>query len=208
MKRLLIILSLIPVIASAQRPIDMPLRYYFNDSVYFGKLTAGRIPFITDGKRFTDVNGLAWDNPTTRLYPTFISLSASGTGANMSSIKISEGAAQTSPENGALNYVNNNLEFTESSTTYVLAKTLKATATLDFGSPLHGASEDLTITVTGAATGDPVALAILNSVASGLLVYTAWVSSTNTVTVRVFNASTTDSSDIPSASFTVAVIHY
>lgn len=40
MKRILFILFLVPVIANAQRPNDMPFRYNFADSVYLGKFTA------------------------------------------------------------------------------------------------------------------------------------------------------------------------
>lgn len=63
---------------------------------------------------------------------------------------------------------------------------LYGTATLDFPSTSAGGTQDLTITVTGAADGDVVSLGAPNgSVSSGM--YFAWVSASNTVTVRYYN---------------------
>lgn len=134
-------------------------------------------------------------------------IKASTTAASSGQIKLNEGSRLTTPEDGNINYVSNNLEFTETSTVYILAKTLKATATLDFPTIAVGDNEDLTITVTGAATGDPVALAIPTSEAADGTCVTAWVSGANTVTVR-FNNYRNTSFDPNSASYTVAVLHY
>jgi len=141
-------------------------------------------------------------NPTAMLH-----LPASTTAANTASIKLGEGSRQTSAEDGTINYVSNNLEFTETSTVYTLAKTLKATASLDFVSTTTNNSSELTITVTGAATGDPVSLAIPHALASSGTCFTAWVSSSDTVTVR-FNNYSGSTIDPSSGSFTAAVIHY
>lgn len=84
---------------------------------------------------------------------------------------------------------------------------LKGNAALDFPSTGAQQSSDLTITVTGAALGDPVALALTGSVALNNTCFTAWVSSSNTVTVR-FNNYTSGGSDPSSATFYVAVIKY
>jgi hypothetical protein len=59
-------------------------------------------------------------------------------------------------------------------------------ATLDFGSINAGATAELTITVTGAATGDTVQLAPPAALEAGL-VATGFVSAANTVTVRLAN---------------------
>lgn len=62
-----------------------------------------------------------------------------------------------------------------------------ATAALDFPSIAAGSSQDLTMTVTGASTGDTVTV---NPAAGGFLgniILQAIVSSANTVTVRAFN---------------------
>jgi hypothetical protein len=67
---------------------------------------------------------------------------------------------------------------------------LTAAASLAFGNVTSGSAEDLTITVTGAAVGDTVALGIPHaSVTAGASGYYAWVSAANTVTVRFWNAS-------------------
>lgn len=141
-------------------------------------------------------------SPTASLH-----LRASTTAASSGQIKFTEGAALTTPENGTLNYVSNNLEFTETSTVYTLAKTLKATATLDFVSTITGNSSELTISVTGAVAGDPVALAIPHGQAWSGSTFTAWVSGSGTVTVR-FNNYSGSTIDPTSDSFTVSVIHY
>lgn len=81
---------------------------------------------------------------------------------------------------------------------------LAASATLDFPSTSAGGTQDLTITVTGAADGDPVSLGVPNgSVGSGL--YFAWVSASNTVTVRFYNP-TGGSINPTSGTFKVKVI--
>ena len=64
---------------------------------------------------------------------------------------------------------------------------LTNTATLDFGSVSAQSFADLTITVTGAATGDAVALGTPTEAVTAGIAYTAWVSATNTVTVRAHN---------------------
>ncbi len=81
---------------------------------------------------------------------------------------------------------------------------LAASATLDFPSTSAGGTQDLTITVAGAADGDSVTLGVPNgSVGSGL--YFAWVSASNTVTVRFYNP-TGGSINPTSGTFKVKVI--
>jgi hypothetical protein len=78
-----------------------------------------------------------------------------------------------------------------------------ATATLDFPSTSAHSSSDLTITVTGAAVGETVSIGAHTAPpANGF--YFAWVSTTNTVTVRFINAGG-GSSNPASASFTIRV---
>lgn len=62
-----------------------------------------------------------------------------------------------------------------------------ATATLNFGNILATASEDLTITVTGAKVNDTVTLGLPATVLAGAI-FNAWVSAADTVTVRCNNA--------------------
>lgn len=67
------------------------------------------------------------------------------------------------------------------------ATKIAATASLDFGSIASQSQADLTITVTGAAVGDTVALGVPTAAVTNGIVYSAWVSATNTVTVRAHN---------------------
>jgi len=80
-----------------------------------------------------------------------------------------------------------------------------ASATLDFGSTAAGASTDLTITVTGAADGDVVSLGVPNASVTATGRYFAWVSATNTVTVRFSPTILVGSEDPGSGVFKVTV---
>lgn len=65
---------------------------------------------------------------------------------------------------------------------------ITASAVLDFPSTAaNGGASDLTMTVTGAVTGDVVALGVTGSVAPPKTSYFAYVSGPNTVTVRFIN---------------------
>jgi len=85
-----------------------------------------------------------------------------------------------------------------------IRQAVKATATLDFGSISAGATAELTITATGAATGDPVSAGPPSNLNAGLMV-TVYVSSTNTVTVRLHN--TTGSAIDPASSSWSVTVH-
>jgi len=88
---------------------------------------------------------------------------------------------------------------------YVDGLTLTATATLDFGSTAAGMSSDLTITVTGAVLGDVVTLGVPNASIVANTSYFAWVSATDTVTVRHNNYSALPTNPA-SGSFKVKVL--
>ena len=64
-----------------------------------------------------------------------------------------------------------------------MTQVLKATATLDFDLTAV-VSHTLTITVTGAALNDPVALGVPNGSVTADTLFWAWVSGTDTVSVR------------------------
>lgn len=81
-----------------------------------------------------------------------------------------------------------------------------ATATLDFGSISAAGSADLTITVTGASVGDSVALGLPATPASGI-VWNAFVSAANTVTVRASNI-TGSAVDPASATYRATVLSF
>jgi hypothetical protein len=81
------------------------------------------------------------------------------------------------------------------------------TAALDFPSTAAGTCEALTITLTGAAVGDAVILGVDNASIPGVnYIYpTAWVSATNTVTVKGCNIQTVSALDPASGTFKVAI---
>jgi hypothetical protein len=89
-----------------------------------------------------------------------------------------------------------------------VTKILSATATLDFGSTAAGAVADLTITVTGAAVGDVVALAIPTAAITTTGAYDKWVSAADTVTVRFIHAHPSNAEDPGSGSFRAMVTHF
>lgn len=80
---------------------------------------------------------------------------------------------------------------------------LTAEAALDFPSIAAAASATLTITVTGAAVGDPVALGLPAAPTAGL-VFFPFVSAADTVSVRAMNI-TAGAVDAASATYKVAV---
>lgn len=97
--------------------------------------------------------------------------------------------AQAIVENGAKNFDGSNESIAAGGVTYLIAKTLTATANLDFPNTLTLTSSDLTIAVAGAVLGDVVSIGVPNAAVLPNSCYTAWVSAANTVTVRFNNYS-------------------
>lgn len=85
-----------------------------------------------------------------------------------------------------------------------LGRPLRGSAALNFPSVAASGSADLTITMTGAALGDVVSLGVPNAAMSANLLYFAWVSAANTVTVRAINNSAV-AIDPASATFKVNI---
>lgn len=72
----------------------------------------------------------------------------------------------------------------------VLTNILYATAVIDFPEVSPQDRQDVNVTVNGAVDGDTVSLGAPNdSVPSGAFSYFAWVSTTDTITIRAVNAS-------------------
>lgn len=128
-------------------------------------------------------------------------LSISGTSGR---IQLYEGTAGSTTD-GSLEHVSDNLNFTAGTTRYVIPKTLVGSATLDFPSTTSTTVSDLTITVTGAAVGDGVALAVPNGSTTATGTFSAWVSATDTVKIR-FSPKATENP--ASGTFKVSVIKY
>lgn len=147
--------------------------------------------------------GLNQNTPT-----AYAHLGAGTATANTAPLKFTSGTNLTVAENGAVEYDGTNWYATSGGTRYFLSRTLTATASLDFGSTASGTSTDLTITLTGAASGDVVFLGVPNgsTVANGC--FTAWASASNTITVRFTNNSSTTSYDPASGTFRVSVLKY
>jgi hypothetical protein len=80
---------------------------------------------------------------------------------------------------------------------------LGASAALNFASIAAAASEDLTITVAGAAVNNVVSLGLPTAPAAGL-VFDAFVSAADTVTIRASNITGT-AVDAASATYSVVV---
>lgn len=148
--------------------------------------------------------GIGTKAPTARL------MIVAGTAtANTAPLKFTSGTNLTTPEAGAVEYDGTNFYATNSTATrYTLAKTLTNTATLDFGSTAAGSSTDLTITVTGAASGDAVAVGVPNGSTLSNGCFTGWVSAANTVTVRFTNNDLSSALDPASGTFRVSVLKY
>jgi hypothetical protein len=90
----------------------------------------------------------------------------------------------------------------------VVQNILSATATLDFPSIAASSFADLTITVTGAVSGDTVIVNPISGSATTDVVYTGWVSAANTVTIRASNVSSTTARDPASGTFRATVIRF
>lgn len=136
---------------------------------------------------------------------------ANGSAANYNDFTVSSGGDLTIAPSGADTNVTGRLAVSSSvgiGGGAPILKVLTNTATLDFGSTAAGAVTDLTVTVTGAALGDVVGLGVPHgsTVASGS--FSAWVSTTSTVTVRYSNNDLTTARDPASGTFRVMVTQF
>lgn len=113
----------------------------------------------------------------------------------------------SSPTEGLLaaNTTNHCLRYYDGTRFCSIPTTLSATATLDFGSTVAGGSTDLTITVTGAAVGDVVAIGVPNASVPAGGTFFGWVSAADTVTIRYSDNSLVTVYDPASGIFKVIV---
>lgn len=126
--------------------------------------------------------------------------------AGTGSLKINTGTLLATPEDGVIERDATNFYADVSTNRYYLTRTLTNTATLDFPNTSSNSSSDLTMTVTGAADGDVVAIGVPNgSYTAGLFV--GFVSAANTVTIRFHNTSG-GGVDPTSGTFRASVIKY
>jgi hypothetical protein len=116
-------------------------------------------------------------------------------------------AAQAIIENGAKNFDNTNETLGAGGVTYIMAKTLTATAVLDFPNTVTLSSSDLTIGLIGAAVGDVVLLGVPAGSVNANSCFTAFVGSADNITVR-FNNYSALAIDPASGTFRVSIVKY
>lgn len=174
--------------------------------------TTGSAPSLTNlHLRIRNTNGNVYigAGTNTAVDPTAkLHLGAGTATASTAPLKFTAGTNLTTPEAGAVEFDGTNYFVTSSSTRYTLAKTLTATATLDFPSTAASSSSDLTITVTGATSGDVVSLGVPSGSVPSNCTFFAFVSSSDTVTVRLLNMDTVSSADPTSGTFRATVLKY
>jgi len=135
----------------------------------------------------------------------------------MANKKITDLAAVTTPASGDLLAIVDISDTTQAATgstrkiTYSnliggALNILTATATLNFGSISANSSANLTMTVTGAKAGDAVFIGLPSAFEASLMAM-GFVSATNTVTIKVHNASG-GSVDPASGTFRATVFNY
>ena len=147
--------------------------------------------------------GIGVTSPTAALH-----LKAGTAAASSAPLKFTSGTNLTTPESGAMEWNGTNLFLTNSAATrQTVNQGLTGSAQLDFASTNAQNSSDLTITVSGAAVGDVVSLGVPNAAVNANTCYTAWVSATNTVTVR-FNNYSSGAVDPNSGTFKVFVTKF
>lgn len=126
--------------------------------------------------------------------------------AGTAPLKFTSGTNLTTAEAGVIEYDGTEFYATNSTASRTtIARVLKGSNTLDFGSTAAGAVTDLTITVTGAADGDVVNLSVPNASQTTTGSFSAWVSAADTVTVRYRIAALVGSEDPASGTFKVTV---
>lgn len=87
---------------------------------------------------------------------------------------------------------------------------LSNTVALNFGAIAPHSSADLTMALTGAVDGDSVILGVANAVFGGTnctnIVFFAWVSATDVVTVRCLNNDAVNTANPANGNFTVKIM--
>ena len=184
---------------------SLEMMYEINAGVEFFNIHKGG---SSNGCRVDTTNGRIFAGDNTTVPTARVHIIAGTAGVGNAPFKYIAGvAAQTVLENGAKNFNGSNEFMTAGGVNYTMAKTLTATASLNFPNTAAQTSSDLTITVTGAADGDVVALGVPIASQNADSCFTAFVSAANTVTVR-FNNYSAAPIDPATGTFRVSVIKY
>lgn len=187
----------------------------------------GTNPFILDGAKITGV--LSADSGTQRCLELSPVINQSGTaGYTAVDIDVTESTSGSGTNrllvikrngqekfgvytDGAINVGSNDTTIARVSAGRIsvegnmVGHVLFNTATLNFPSISAQSFQDLTITVTGATTGDSVSLGVPTAAVTAGIVYSAWVSVANTVTVRAHNY-TSGALDPASGTFKATIV--
>ena len=147
--------------------------------------------------------GIGQSSPT-----AFLHLPAGTATANTASLKIPVGTLLSTPEDGAVERDATDLYIDSASIRYVIPHGLKGSATLDFGNIIAATTDELTISVTGARTGDIVILQPPYSYPGISIIYTAYVTASNVVTVAARNVSDVFDANPDSGVFKVFILKY
>lgn len=191
-------------------PSDSGFNHYSRDGwlVWFGELESSsyiihnEAPSVKEDVFILDVNGevrlSSFNDKGTYLNSpkgVAVNLSSDPTAhvdvaesdSNKASLRIRSGSAPSTPNDGDVWSDGADLNLHISGSTKFLDKILRGSATLDFPITAGNAVSDLTMTVTGAAVGDVCALGIPHGSVPSDGVFIAWVSASDTVTVRYQN---------------------
>ncbi|KAA3621072.1 MAG: hypothetical protein DWP94_11115 [Flavobacterium sp.] len=160
---------------------DLPSRFNFSVT------SAGNTSADADGMEMTirasGKVGIGVNNPT-----AVLQLKGGTASANSAPLKFNAGTNMSSTEDGTFEYDGTHLYFTSNGNRDILLKKLTATATLDFLLMFAGLHSELNVTVNGAATGSSCNCSPVGSIENGLT-WSCYVSSANTVTIRLSNIS-------------------
>jgi hypothetical protein len=130
------------------------------------------------------------------------------TTAGTAPIKIDSGALMTTPEKYAVENNGTGIHWTDRNNTRHQLNNLKGSTSWQPGIVSAGSSTTTTISVTGAALGDPVTVSKASGAYSNGELYDAFVSAANTVTVRVHNVSTGSANYNTTETYNVVVHKY
>jgi hypothetical protein len=113
--------------------------------------------------------------------------------AGTAPIKLTPGTVLTTPEDGAIEYDGSDYFVTQGTTRYRLIKALAGQLSTNFGGSSLAAfsAATATLTVTGAQPGNVVAVNANAGANPPSILITAYVSASNTVTIRAYNAGNT-----------------
>ncbi len=127
--------------------------------------------------------GIGVDNPT-----AVLQLKGGTASANSAPLKFNAGTNMSSTEDGTFEFDGTHLYFTPNGNRKILLKKLTGTATLDFLVMFAGLHSELPVTVNGATPGSSCNCSPVGSIENGLT-WSCYVSSANTVTIRLSNIS-------------------